>query len=83
MGFSFFNLFGRKKKVEEDSLDESVEISQGVKYPSIGDLQMQSDISYILQAINSKLDTLLAKVDNLSLRLNNIEQIIYNFLYRR
>jgi len=84
MKLNIFNLFKRRKKEEiEDILSKESRTIQEVQYPVMRDLQMQSDVSYILQVINSKIDTLLAKVDNLSLRLNNIEQILYNFLYRR
>jgi len=81
---NIFNLFRRRKKEDEKDIlsRDSIEI-RGVQYPILRDLQVQSDISYVLQVINSKIDTLLAKVDNLSLRLNNIEQILYNFLYKR
>jgi len=84
-----FSIFSKRKKKEEELekiLEEENKIVRETRYPTyptIGDLQMQSDMQYILQVINSKIDTLLAKVDNLSLRLSNLEQIIYNFLYRR
>jgi len=92
---NIFNLFRRKKEGEKKDLNKDIKSIREVQYPImsdfqmqpqypvIRDLQMQSDIPYVLQVINSKIDTLLAKVDNLSLRLNNIEQLLYNFLYRR
>jgi len=80
--FSIFRR-GRKKEEVEDIIEEESKIIRESHYPAIKDLQMQSDVQYILQVINSKIDTLLAKVDNLSLRLSNLEQIVYNFLYRR
>jgi len=81
-----FSIFSRRRKKEEkmeESLEVENKIIREVRYPIVGDLQTQTDIQYILQVINSKIDTLLAKVDNLSLRLSNLEQIIYNFFYRR
>jgi len=80
-----FSIFRRGKKKEEleDIVEEESKIIRESNYPVIRDLQMQSDVQYILQIINSKIDTLLAKVDNLSLRLSNLEQIVYNLLYRR
>jgi len=84
MRLNIFGLFKRKKREkEEDILSKDSRMLQEIQYPIMRDLQIQSDVSYVLQVINSKIDTLLAKVDNLSLRLNNIEQILYNFLYRR
>ncbi len=91
MVLGFFNLFRRKKKIEEEnpiSYEEPItptDVSLQAPSTSTG-----SDFSYTSQILISKIETLSTKIDNLALRLTNLEQrisnlerAIYGLLYRR
>ncbi|MEM4511343.1 MAG: hypothetical protein QXD25_00835 [Nanopusillaceae archaeon] len=91
----FFKRFLSKKKSETLN-KESYALSEVSKVPQIEkvsfdkyyekDYEKEEEIGnlkYQIQIINSKLDTLLAKMDNITMRINYLENLINSILYYR
>ncbi|MEM4818820.1 MAG: hypothetical protein QXQ91_00670 [Nanopusillaceae archaeon] len=90
---SFFKKFLSKKKSEtlnreSYTLPEFSKISQSEKtsfdkyYEKNYEKEEEIDsLRYQIQIINSKLDTLLAKIDNITIKINYLENLINSILY--
>lgn len=90
---SFFKKFLSKKKNETlnrefYTLPEFSKISQSEKTPfdkyyekNYEKEEEIDSLRYQIQIINSKLDTLLAKIDNITIKINYLENLINSILY--